>query len=332
MENKLGSKFVRRLAALAWLGASLAMMPLHGQAEVVDRIVAIVNEDIILRSELDQRMAPMMELLKQKNYSNEQKQGIVEKQRKRVLEQLIYSKLADQQARKYKIEISEQEVTATIERIKAINKMTDESMRRMMELDGITDEEYRAQIKEKLLRTRLVNLEVKSKIVVTDEDVKAYYDAHIQRYMGKTKYRLRHILLKVPEMASEEEQAEILQRANVLHKRLQAGEAFAELAESYSEAASADKGGALGMFELNLLTRPVQSAIQDLSAGQFSKVVETDQGYQLFYVDEVIQSGGTTLDEARQEIQEKLYAEDIDRKYKTWLKTMRESAHVKILE
>lgn len=332
MTNKPGSKITRRLAALVWLAAALAMMPLSGRAEVVDRIVAIVNEDIILRSELDQRMASMIELLNQKDYSTGQKNEIIEKQRKRMLEQLVYSKLADQQARKYNLEISEQEVTATIDRIKTINKMTDESLRRMLELDGITFEDYREQIREKLLRTRLVNLEVKSKIVITDEDVKAYYDTHIQRYMGKTKYRLRHILLKVPEMASEEEQAEVLQRTNVLHKRLKAGEAFSDLAKAFSEAASAEKGGVLGMFELNLLTRPIQAAIQDLRAGQFSNVVETEQGYQIFYVDEIINSGGTTLDEARQEIQEKLYAEDVDRKYQNWLKTMRESAHVKILE
>jgi peptidyl-prolyl cis-trans isomerase SurA len=332
MANKPGSKFVGRLVALVWLVSTLSMMPLYGQAEVVDSIVAIINEDIILRSELNQRMAPMVEVLKQKNYTSEQKESILEKQRKRMLEQMIYTKLADQQARRYNIEISEQEVTATIEQIKTVNKMTDESMRRMLELDGMTYEDYRAKVREKLLRTRLVNLEVKSKIVITDEDVKAYYDAHIQRYMGKTKFRLRHILLKVPEMASEEEQAEVLQRANELHKRLKAGEAFAELAKTFSDAASAGQGGVLGMFELNLLTRPIQAAIQDLRAGQFSKVVETEQGYQIFLVDEIVNSGGTTLDEARPEIQEKLYAEDVDVKYRNWLKALRESAHVKILE
>jgi peptidyl-prolyl cis-trans isomerase SurA len=327
--------FLRAIRCLAfavgviWAGL---IVPKHGYAVLADRIVAVVNEDIILHSEVEHRLIPLKEMLKQKGYSPEREAQVLDQQRKLMLEQMINDKLADQQARKYRIEIGEQEVTATIERIMKINKLTEKSMQRMLELDGMAMEDYRAQIKEKLLRTRLVNLEVKSKIVITDEDVKAYYDAHIDRYVGKTKYKLRHLLLKVPQLASEMEQADVLQRAKTLHKRLRAGESFAELAKTFSGAASAAKGGELGVFEINLLTQKIQSAVQDLSAGQFTEVVETEQGYQIFYVEDLISTGGKTLDEARQEIQEKLYAEDVDRKYKAWLKRMRERAHVQILE
>ena len=323
---------MRWLAFAVWIFWAGLIVPEHGHAVLVDRVVAIVNEDIILHSEVEHRLTPLKELLKQKGYSPEREAQVLEQQRKLMLDQMIYDKLADQQARKYRIEISEREVTATIERIRKVNKLTEESMQRMLELDGMTMEDYRTQIEEKLLQTRLVNLEVKSKIVVTDEDVKAYYDAHIDRYVGKTKYKLRHLLLKVPQLASEMEQADVLQRAKTLHKRLQAGESFQELAKTFSEASSAVKGGELGVFEINLLTKKVQSAVQGLSAGQFSEVVETEQGYQIFYVEEVISAGGKTLDEARQEIQEKLFAEDVDRKYKAWLQRMRERAHVQILE
>jgi peptidyl-prolyl cis-trans isomerase SurA len=313
------------------IGAGL-ILPKQGAAVLVDRIVAIVNEEIILQSELEQRLIPLKELIKQKEYPPEEKSRVLENQGRLMLDQMIYDKLADQQARKYRIEISQQEVTATIERIRNINKLTEESMQRMLELDGMTMEQYRTQIKEKLLRTRLVNLEVKSKVVITDEDVKAHYDAHIDRYMGKTKYKLRHLLLKVPPMASEMEEADVLRRAKALHQRLQAGETFAELAETFSEATSAVKGGELGVFEINLLTQKIQSAVQGLGAGNFTEVVETEQGYQIFYIEDVISAGGKTMEEARQEIQEKLYAEDVDRKYKAWLTRMRESAHVDILE
>lgn len=323
---------IRWLRVALWVIWAGLIVPETGHAVLVDRIAAIVNEDIILHSEVEHRLIPLKELLKQKGYSPEQETQVLEQQRKIMLDQMIYDKLADQQARKYRIEISEQEVTATIGRIRKVNKLTEESMQRMLELDGMSMEDYRTQIKEKLLRTRLVNLEVKSKIVVTDEDVKAYYDAHVDRYVGKTKYKLRHLLLKVPQLASEMEQADVLQRAKTLHKRLQAGESFPELAKTFSEAPSAVKGGELGVFEINLLTHKIQSAVQGLGAGQFTDVVETEQGYQIFYVEEVISASGKTLDETKQEIQEKLFAEDVDRKYKEWLKNLRESAHVQILE
>jgi peptidyl-prolyl cis-trans isomerase SurA len=322
---------VRWPALLVWILGVSVIMSGPADAVLVDRIVAIVNEEIILQSELEQRLSPLKELLKQKDYPPEEKTRVFENQSKLMLDQMIYDKLADQQVRKYRIEISEQEVAATIARIRSINKLTTESMQRMLELDGMTMEQYRTQIKEKLLRTRLVNLEVKSKIVITDEDVKGYYNAHRDRYVGKSKYKLSHLLLTVPPMASEMEQADVLQRAKALHQRLQAGDSFPELAKTFSEAASAGKGGELGVFEINLLTKRVQSAVQGLSAGNFTEVVETEQGYQIFYIDDVISTSGKSLDEARQEIQEKLYAEDVDRKYKAWLKRMRERAHVEIL-
>jgi peptidyl-prolyl cis-trans isomerase SurA len=334
----MGGRTIGPFRAARWLilvigifGAGL-IMPKQGQAVLVDRIVAVVNEEIILQSELEQRLIPLKEVLKQKEYSPEEKSRVFENQSKLMLDQMIYDKLADQQARKYRIEISEQEVTATIARIRSINKLTEESMQRMLELDGMTMETYRTQIKEKLLRTRLVNLEVKSKIVITDEDVQTYYDAHRDRYLGKTKYKLRHLLLRVSPMASDMEQAKVLQRAQALKQRLQAGESFPELAETFSEASSAAKGGELGVFGINLLTEKVQSAIQGLGAGSVTEVVETEQGYQIFYIEDIISSDGKVLDDARQEIQETLYAQDVDRKYKAWLKRMRESAHVEILE
>lgn len=320
------------MAFAVWVIWAGLIVPKQGHAVLVDRVVAIVNEDIILYSEVEHRLMPLKELLKQKGYSSEREAQVLEQQRKLMLDQMIYDKLADQQAHKYRIEISDQEVTATIDRIMKVNKLTKESLQRMLELDGMTIEDYRKQIEEKVLQTRLVNLEVKSKIVITDEDVNAYYNAHIDRYMGKTKYKLGHLLLKVPQLASELEQADVLQRAKTLHKRLQAGESFPELAKTFSEAASAVKSGELGVFEINLLTPKIQSAVQGLSAGQFTEVVETEQGYQIFYVEDVISADGKTLDEAKQEIQEKLFAEDVDRKYKAWLKRLRESAHVQILE
>ena len=314
-----------------WFIFAVLILPWTGRAEMVDRIVAIVNEDIILLSELKHRMIPINELLKQKQYSPEQKQKILTQQRKLMLEQMIYAKLTDQLARKNEIKISNEQVDATIERLKKINKLTDESMQRMLEMDGLTMDDYRTQVRDKLLKSKLVNLEVKSKIVITDEDVKAYYQANINRYMGNTKYRLGHILLKVPDLASDMERAEVMQRTKAIHKRLLAGESFPELAKTFSEASTAEKGGELGVFEISLLTKEVQQAIQGLDTGQFTSVVETDQGYQIFYVKNVISAGGTTLEEASQEIEEKLYAEDVDRKYKAWLKTMREKAHVQIL-
>lgn len=301
-------------------------------ADLVERIVAVVNDDIILMSELDEAMQPIKQILQQQGYSLSEQSRMMAEQRPKVLEQMIYEKLADQQVERYGIKIDDQELDANIERIKKANRLSEESFRRTLAMDGMTYDAYRKQVKEQLLRTKLVNFEVRSKIVITYEDVKAYYDEHKYRYQGKTKYHLRHILIKVGPEAGELERTQGHQRAQDVYERLQKGEPFAKLAGLFSDAPTAKSGGDLGVFEVSLLTDQARRALAGIDAGQYSRIVETEQGYQIYFIEETISSGGTSLEEAKTEIQDKLYAEQVDQRYRTWIEELRQRAHVKIME
>ena len=183
-----------------------------------------------------------------------------------------------------------------------------------------------------MLRARLVNREVKSKIVITDEDIKAYYNAHIQEYGGHTKYELSHILIKVPTPADPTKKEHARQKIGSIYKQLQEGGSFGHLAAEYSEAPSAARNGTLGVFDLNILSEQIKKALKGLQAKQFSKVVESDQGYQIFYIESIIQSGGKGLDEVRADFQEKLFADVVDQKFNEWIKDLRQRSHIQIME
>ena len=317
------------------IGWSLALFLLilgTVRAELVDRVVAVVNNDIILNSDIEQALSVAATALDEQRYSPSQRQQILNKQRQRILDQLIYDKLTDQQVKRDHINIGDDEVNATIERIRSVNKMSDQDLRRALELDGISYDDYRKQIKDRMLRTRLVNREVKSKIVITDEDVKAYYDAHQSEYGGHTKLELSHILIRVPSEAGPTEKERALNQINDIYKQLQNGEAFDKLASQYSEAPSAQRNGYLGVFDINQLSDKIQQAVQKLGPQQFSKIVETDQGYQIFYITSLTQSGAKPLEEVRGEIQEKIYTESVDQKFNAWIKELRQRSHVQILE
>ena len=301
-------------------------------AEVVDRVVAIVNNDIILLSDLQKTLAVVAANLDRQNYPASSKEQILKAQRKKIVEQLIYDKLTDQQVQRLGIKIGDEEVDATIAQIRKVNKMTDDDLRRALELDGITYEAYRKQIRDKILRTRLVNREVKSKIVVTDEEIGNYYKAHRSDFGGSTKYDLRHILLRVSPSATPKEKEAVHKRIEVVYERLQNGEPFAELAREVSEASSADRNGSLGVFDVTLLSDPIRKALKGLEPEQYSKIVETDQGYQIFYVDGITEAGGRSLEDVRGEIQQKLYANDVDQKFNAWMKELRKRSHIQILE
>ena len=209
--------------------------------------------------------------------------------------------------------------------------MSNDDLDRMLKMDGLTQETFRTHIKEQLVQTKIVNREVKSKIVVTNVEIKEYYDAHAKQYTGVTKFHLRHILMK-PATQAAEEREKARQEMQHLHERLQGGESFVSLAKVYSQAATAPDGGDLGAFESRMLAAPIRDALAGLNAGQFTPVIDTEQGYQIFFVEEVLQSGGKSLEEATPEIQEKLFSEEVEEKFKTWLQELRQRAHIQIVE
>ncbi len=303
-----------------------------GYAELVDRVVALVNDDIILQSDLELALIPIRQNLRRQGYTEAQQRIFLADQRSAMLEQLIDEKLTDQQAERLNLNVEDDEITATIKRIQAANKISDTELRNMLEMDGLDFEKYREKIKEQLLRQKLVNWEVRSKIVITDSDVRAYYEKNADHYQGKTQYHLKHILLKVEESATDSERRRVYELMQQIYDRLKAGEDFSQLAVVYSQASSAEKGGDLGIFESRLLARPIREAVEGLEQGQFTGILDTDFGYQIFYIEEVTHTGGKSIEEVKGEIEEKLYADIVNQKFQSWLKDLRQHAHVEVLE
>jgi peptidyl-prolyl cis-trans isomerase SurA len=325
--------FTRCVALTLWACAALAWL-LCGivTADLVDRIVVVVNDDIILLSDLEQMLSSVQSTLDDQGYPKAEQERILNSRRDKILEKMIYDKLTDQQVARHNIKVKDEDVDATINRIRAANKLSEEQLRRELEMDGMTYDAYRTQIKENMLRARLLNREVKSKIVITDVDIKAFYDAHPEKYAGSTKYNLRHILLRVPGHADQKEKTKVLDQMNAIRERLEAGEPFEELAKAFSEAPTASQGGQLGIFGTHLLTKEIGLALKGLQAKQFSQPVETDQGYQIFYVEDIVSTGGTSLADATLEIREKLYADVVDKKFNTWIEDLRKRSHIQILD
>lgn len=301
-------------------------------AEIVDRIVAIVNDDMILLSDLKNAEHSYRQQMIQNGYSETQQNMALREQRPQILEQLITQKITDQQVQRHKITVSDNEIDAAIERIKEINNLSDERLRQKLELDGITYEAFRKEITDQLLRSKLVNREVKSKIVITDEDVSAYYEKNREQYAGRTSYHLRHILIRHRRNEGPARQKEALALAERIYQRLRAGEDFAQLASVYSEAKSADQGGDLGEFDLRLLAEPIQKALEGREKGAFTDVVDTEQGFQIFFIEDVTERGGKNMEKVKAEIQEKLYAQIVDQKFQDWLTSLREKSHIQIIE
>ena len=301
-------------------------------AEVVDRIVVVVNDDIILLSELDESFKPYADSIMAFGYSLDEERRTLFNAREKILNQLIDQKLTDQQIKRSNITVRDDEIDGAIERLKEANFFTDEELREMLGAEGLTLEEYRKRIKDQMLRAKLVNFEVKSKIVITKEDIESYYKSHSDKYGRIKKYRLNNIIMKVPSFASEEEKLMVLEKMEIVLTELNAGKSFDIIAKAYSESSYVSDEGGLGLFELKELSPRIQEAIRDMKAGEFTPVLDTDQGYQIFYLQEIVDVSGKSLEEASPEIEDILYKEIVDKKFRSWIDELRKRSHIKTIK
>jgi peptidyl-prolyl cis-trans isomerase SurA len=297
------------------------------QAEVVDRIVAVVNDDIILLSELDDAVNPYYQKIAAAGYTEEQARRMRFKAREEVLAQLVDETLTAQEIKRLGLTVSSAEIDSMVERIKEVNYLTDEELRAALLREGTTLAEYREELKSQLLRTKLVNIEVKSKIVVTEADIKAYYEAHEERYAGEPEFHLRNIMLTIADAQSA---PAVRRRMEGIVAEIEAGLPFAEAARRYSESVLAQDGGDLGNISLSTLSEEIRSALDGLAAGDFTDILVTDQGLQLFYVESLLPAAGRSLAEASAEIEDTLFKQIVDEKFNTWLEQLRSQAHIKM--
>ncbi len=333
MQVQISSRLIGVLCCWALLAVVVNLLPPGGATRawaqervLVNRIVAEVNEDIITLYELNQAASPYLRRVRAMKRPLSEERQMLYDVREKMLNQLIEHKLTDQEVRRYNISVSEEAIDNAMEAIKKRSLMTDQQLRASLSEENMTIDEYRQQIRNQILRSRLVNRQVKSKIVITDDDIRAIYEQNPDKYGGQKEYRLRQIII-----TSAEGEAQARQKMELVLAKLEAGEEFAALAREYSEGPMASDGGLLGAFKLEDLADQIRNALQGLEAGEYTPVLSTGRGLQLFYVDDLKITAGKSMEQAKPEIEGQLYDQIVNRKFKNWLSDLRERSHIKII-
>lgn len=301
------------------------------ELETVDRIVAVVNHEIITLYELNRTFAPYAQNIRALNYPPDKERETLFQVRQDILDNLINGMLADQQVKRDRITVSQREIDMAIERIKSKRQFTDEQLRRGLASQGMTMEEYRKEIEEQILRTKLVNKEVKSKIVITKEDIQEYYETHNEKYAGDKKYYLWNIFVKVPSDSSSSERNNARNRIEAIAARLKQGASFESLVDELKETDSTIQGTDLGLYRLDELSAQLRQVVKKLNAGEHSTVLDAEFGFQIIYVQNIEEIPAKPLAEVESEIEELLYTEFVDNKYQEWLKQLRARSHIRII-
>jgi peptidyl-prolyl cis-trans isomerase SurA len=298
------------------------------QTEVVDRVVAVVNNDIITLYDLNRAFKPYESNIKALGYPPDKERATLFQVRSDILNQLIDSQLADQKIKRDQISVSQNEIDTTIERMKEARSLTDEQMREGLAAQGMTMEEYRKEIEAQILRTKLVNREVKSKIVITREDIQAYYDSHPEEYASDRKYYLWNLFVK----ASGANDSEAYGLMKGVEAQLKQGRPFEALVEEFNNSNSAVQGTDLGLYRSDELSAELQQVVVKLKTGEFSEVINTSFGYQIIYVQNIEATDAKSLETVEAEIRQELYDEFVNNRYQQWLEELRARSHIRIIQ
>ncbi|HBD19916.1 MAG TPA: molecular chaperone SurA [Arenimonas sp.] len=284
--------FTPVLAVLLALSAALA--PGHGLAQAttaVDGIVAVVDEDVILRSELDRAVNNITA-----QYANTPGQlpprDVLERQ---VLDRLVLARIQLTRARDSGIRVSDGELAQAIETVASRNRMTQDQLRQRLAADGLSYEEFRASLRDELLIERLRQRYVQSRVQISEAEIDQLLAV---REIGGPEVRLANIVVGLPEGASPDEVALAQKKARDIKAVIERGELdFRAAAIRYSDAQNALEGGDIGWRALDAIPPAFVGLIQQMQPGQISEPVRGPSGYQLIQLVETREQGRQTLTE-----------------------------------
>jgi peptidyl-prolyl cis-trans isomerase SurA len=297
-----------------------------GEAKIIDKIIAIVNGEIITLSQLERYHAQLRE---ESDAAGKRGHEIPDSKRA-ILNRLIEEKLVDQQCRKLRIGVSERDIDMAIADVKRANAITDEQLKTALLRQGLSGEEYREQLREELKRAKLVSLVVRREFSVDDEALKRFYLEHIDRFKEPDQIRVSHILIMIPQDSDELLVEALRYKGETILGRLRQGEDFQQLARSYSDDASAQNGGDLGFFKSGELLPAIERAISDLRPGQLTGLVRTKMGFHIIKVTD--RKGGSVVsyEEVTEKVRNQYIAEESKRLYKAWLQKLKSESFIEV--
>jgi len=305
----------------------LAVLVFSGEA-VVDRIVAVVNQEIITLSEVERMIGHLKQEIEAENRL--ERRSRVNELSRMALERLIEEKLIDQEAKRSGIKAAAKEIDGAIEEIKRRNSATQEDMERALAKEGLTLEAFKKEIEKKIIRTKVVQWAVKVEPNVGEKELKDFYLKNSDRYRTEESYRPGHILFKVPKEAAPEEVREIRAKCQKVLGKIKAGEDFGELAILYSEDISSKDRGDLGVFKKGELLPAFEKEALRLNIGEVSNIVRTDFGFHIIRLLDRKGADPLPYEDVKEKVRQDYLEREFDKGLKQFLTTLRGKSIIEI--
>jgi len=299
-----------------FLSIFLMMLSFSARAEVVDEVVAVVNNEVITLSEL-LRVA-------QVQFSNADPSRYRE-----ILDKLIDQKLIDQSTKDMSTKVTEKEIDAMIQGFKENNKITDDQLKDALRQQGLTWEEYRNEIREGIRRNQVITQMLHSQISVSETEIKDYYQKHPDIFFEPAQVKLEQIFFPFPDQATQEKKKAVSQSAEESLKKIKAGEDFQKVAQGLNlpeNNTSCD----VGMYKKGELMNSLDQEAFTLKPGEISNVINTDKGYCIIRVLERSEEKVKKFEEVHGALSNYLFQQKMEDKLQEWLQELRSNAYIDI--
>lgn len=317
------------LLLLILLGAVSPCLLAQDKGAVVEEIVARVNNRIITLSDLEKAKVTLRQEITQEcsTCTETQIEDQYNERSKNLLRDLIDQALLADRAKDLDIKV-DTELVKHLDQMRIQNNLPSmEALQKAVESQGGDWEDYKEQMQDNLLTQAVIRQEVGSRILVSHDEVKKYYDAHKSEFNRPEQVALAEIFVGTSGK-SPADVAAIRKKTDDLLTRIRDGADFSEMARRHSEGATANEGGELGIFERGQLSKQIEDVVFSMKRGQVSDVISTDKGFEIVKVEQHFEAGEQAMDKVDAEITNKLFNEQMEPTLRNYLSQLREESYM----
>ncbi len=308
--------------------ALITNLSLSYGAEIVDKVVAVVNSEIITDSDV----RGFAKKIEQNKMIDDlllfgQRADSLKNNRQGQLDYLISEKILETEIKRLNLAVTIERVEQEIRDVAKRNGASRADLMSAIKAQGMSASEYQDFIKSRIERQSLIEQEISSKIRVSDDDVASQYARlHPNSSLGISEYTLAHILFNPKKGGSDAAK----ERAEAVLKKVRAGETFEALAEQNSEDANFATGGLLGTFKTGEMNKEMEAAVSALNPGEASVVVQTKAGFHILKLLSKKVTADPRLEKEKEKIRSELFEAAFQKHFKNWITGKREDSFVKI--
>lgn len=290
----------------------------------VDRVLAVVNREVVTWSELYK----YMEFISRddiKNLNPDEKFKYFKQREEEFLERLIDTKLQIEEAERYGIFVSDSEIEAAINDIKRKYGLNDKEFEESLKKEGMTLNDYKKMMKEQIIIGRAVNSLVRSKIIITDSEINSYISSHPELSCEEEGYYVSQIFIKM-----RDNQEQVKEKINEAIKRLIQGESFSKVASQLSEDVSAKTGGSIGLLKKNEISPELVNVFSKMNIGGVSEPLVTANGVYIFKLDGLCFKKNS--DALKNYVRTIIEDEKFKKEYRLWIRGLRQRAYIEVMD